>query len=106
MKNVKLIMVVVTTMLFLGLSRVNAQGKSVMIRAEFQSNLYNIMVVSPNSQVVENKAKKITQAEFLIVLKQEIDKWLAEGYKIAQSYGYSLGTTGMMYEIIILTKEE
>ncbi len=109
MKNVKLILIAVVTMLFLGMENVNAQNNStVMITTVTSGRQITLQVVddqnNTTSEMLSFRKDKPEQA----ILKVEMDKWIGKGYEIKQSYGYaaSIGTTGnIRYETIILSKD-
>ena len=52
------------------------------------------MTVLPDYQVTESENGKGIETEFLIALKKELDKWLAEGYVITES---SVASYGLLY---------
>lgn len=89
MKNVKLILLAVTAMLFLGMGNVSAQEnkvQSVIISVFAQGvshNKYTVEVVKPDYSV---ELKEYTTKDNIhVALKKELDKWLEQGYQIMES---------------------
>lgn len=110
MKNVKLILLALTAILFLGIGNVNAQEKStVMITTVITSGRdITLQVVDDQNNTTTEKFKFSKESSEQAVLKIEMDKWIKKGYEIKQSYGYAfpLGAGHIRYETIILSKEE
>lgn len=110
MKKVRLILVAVVAILFLGMGNVSAQEKSTVIITTVSSGREITLQVVDNqdnttSQLLRFSKDKPEQA----YLKIEMDKWIKKGYEITQSYGYAspIGTAGnIRYETVILFKEE
>lgn len=86
MKNVKLIFLAVTAMLFFGIGNVNAQEKStVLIKARVIGEYaYVINTVKPDYTTYELK-NQTKDENALVALKRELDKWISEGYIIVNS---------------------
>jgi hypothetical protein len=91
-------------LLFLATSNTNAQVKSVMIEGFYYGD-YSILTINPNNEKVENEYKYKKDKDFHITLKEELDKWLLQGYDIIDSSIAS--TSAGAYKIIyILVKKE
>jgi hypothetical protein len=112
MKNVKLILLVVTAMLFLGMSNVNAQeSSSVMITTITTGRQITLQVVDDQNTTISQEYKFSKNNPEQAILKIEMDKWIKNGYSLSQSYGYVAvypGTVNIAtrYETVILTKKE
>ena len=110
MKNVKLILVAIVAMLFLGMGNVSAQEKSTVIITTVTSGReITLQVVDDQDNTTSQMFKFSKEKPEQAILKIEMDKWIKKGYEIKQSYGYAspLGTAGnIRYESIILSKEE
>jgi len=112
MKNVKLIVLTVSAVLFLGVGSLNAQEKStVMITTITTGREITLQVIDDQNKLTTEKFKFSIENPEQFILKVEMDKWLKMDYNIAQTYGYS-STTGVSsnistrYETIILSKED
>lgn len=111
MKKVKLILVVVVAMLFLGIGSVNAQEKKqqiVIVKVyEFVANSTSrIMVIDPTGTVTEIELKKMLSSgeQNIIPIQKEINKWADKGFVIK---GISSGSvTSGLITTIILSKDE
>ncbi len=105
MKNVKLVVLATMTMLFLGMGDVSAQEskiQSVIISVCVKGSKYTIEVVNPDYSV---ELKEYTTKDNVhVTLKQEIDKWLEEGYQIMESNSNYL-SGGFPVSGYILVKE-
>lgn len=105
MKKVKLMVVAMVAMLFMGVGGVSAQEKStVLIKAHVAGEYaYVINTVKPDYTTYELKSKTKDE-NALVALKRELDKWVSEGYILVNStLSASFSTT---YETIyILIKE-
>lgn len=114
MKHVKLILLALTAMLFLGIGNVNAQvSSSVVITTITEGKKITLQVVDDQNNVTIEKFKHSEESPEQVFLKIEMDKWIKKGYNISQSYGYSVVTSGnstitlnTRYETIILSKTE
>ncbi|MEZ4889801.1 MAG: hypothetical protein R2779_04310 [Crocinitomicaceae bacterium] len=109
MKNIKLILLALTAMLFLGMRSVSAQEKSILIRAELNGIDYNITTIQPNYEVtvVQNKRDKtFTDVDFLLLLKKEMDKYFASGYTLKESTVSPYYGDRGNYILYVLTKKE
>ena len=86
MKNVKLILLTITTMLFLSMENASAQEKStVLIKASVIGEYgYVINTVKPDYTTYELK-NQTKDENALVALKRELDKWISEGYIIVNS---------------------
>jgi len=111
MKNVKLILLAVTAMLFLGVENVNAQEKnSVLIQyyilgIRTKSPSYIIQTVQPDYTTYQLSTKE-HGGEALTELKKEIDKWLNQGYSITESTPFYQGTDGSIVHYVLVRKQE
>ena len=105
MKKLKLALIATVVLLFLGMGSANAQVKSVMISGHLWAvdREFSITTITPNYEKQENKYKR--DKDFQITLKEEIDKWLLQGYEINSS---SIASgSNVNYQIIyVLTKKE
>lgn len=114
MKKVKLILAVVTAMLLLGVSSVNAQEKStemVIIRITETSSRKGSGIIITDS---EGKINKIELARDWIdesgnnqmIIQNELKKWKQEGYKITHlsTSGSTSGDVPISRTTIILEK--
>ena len=107
MKNVKLILLAVLAMLFLGMGNVSAQEKStVIITGHTYSNetKYKIETVKPDYEV-EKKESSIKETNFFALMKKEVDYWLNQNYKLVEATSNSLGPVDQRI-IFVLIKEE
>lgn len=105
MKKLKLIMLAVTAMLFLGMGSVSAQEKSTVIISYYPygSVKYRIEIIKPNYEV---EYKEIAKGENgLVFTKKEIDYWLNQNYKLSEATTNALPSTGEKF-LFILIKEE
>lgn len=103
MKKVRLILVAVVAILFLGMGNVSAQEKStVLIKVHvINEYAYVINTVKPDSTTYELK-NKTKDENALVALKRELDKWVLEGYILVNSTVLrSLGTTNEIIYILI-----
>lgn len=113
MKNVKLMFLTITAMLFLGMENVNAQNpSSVIITTIIEGKKITLQVVDDQNNITVEKFKYSDETPEQAFLKIEMDKWVKKGYNISQSYGYAV-TSGnntlivsIRYETIILSKDE
>ncbi len=105
MKNVKLILLAVTAILFLGMGNVRAQEKStVLIKAYIVGEYaYVINTVKPDYTSYELKSKTKDE-NALVALKKELDKWILEGYILMNST-VSRSLSNANETIYILIKE-
>lgn len=114
MKNVKLMLLAVTAMLFLGMGNVSAQEQhsSVIITTITFGREISLQVVDDQNNTTTEKFKFSTDNPEQAVLKGEMDKWIKKGYSISQAYGYTAPTGGggaivnTRYETVILLKKE
>jgi hypothetical protein len=116
MKKLKLIMLAVTAMLFLGMGSVSAQEKSTVIITTVTSGReITLQVVDDQDNTTSQMFKFSKDKPEQAILKTEMDKWIQKGYEIKQSYGYSQSymqqnSSGTIlntrYETIILFKKE
>lgn len=108
MKNLKLTLVIVVSMLFLGIDNVNAQEKSVLIKGSISVYNAKITIIQPDNQILMQEYRKKEHPEesyFLLQLKTEMDKWLKQGYTLTES-GIS-STSEIVYTMFyVLTKKE
>lgn len=105
MKNVKLILLTVTAVLFMGTVNVNAQEKStVIITTVTVGREITLQTVDDQNNTTSQILKFSTDKPEQVYLKIEMDKWIKKGYEIKQSYGYA--NSGMRSETIILSKDE
>lgn len=115
MKNLKLTLVAVTAILFLGMSNVNAQAqKTVIIKTyELAGSLFKSkMVVTDPSGKTETIIMKTLNwgkienivAENSAILQDEINKWKKEGYVIDGLTSGGLGD-GIMVTTVVLSKD-
>ena len=116
MKNVRLMLLAITAMLFLGMGNISAQQKqeqTVIITIYEFSAIYKsrMIVVDPsgNSKTVELKTITLksleeTVAANSISIQSEINKWKSEGYEID---GMTANTSGdSKTSMIILSKKD
>lgn len=96
----------VMTMLFLGMSCLHAQEKStVLIKAYvYGSSSYVINTVKPDYTTYELKSKTKND-NALVALKQELDKWILEGYVLINSTSVSSTGSSPNETIYLLMKE-
>lgn len=110
MKNVKLILLALTAILFLGVGNASAQEKStVMITTVTSGREITLQIVDNQDNTTSQMFKFSKDKPEQAILKIEMDKWIKRGYEIKQSYGYAspIGTTGnIRYETVILSKDE
>ena len=94
----------VMTMLFLGMSCGYAQEKStVLIKVQIDGAGYSINTVKPDYTTYELKGKTKNE-NALVALKQELDKWILDGYTQVNSSASS--SANVANEILyILIKE-
>lgn len=109
MKNVKLMLLTITTMLFLGMGNVNAQESkiqsviiSIFIEGAYHSK-YTVEVVKPDYSI-ESKEYTSKENNTHVILKQELDKWLEQGYRIVESNS-NTSSNGYPITRYILVKE-
>ncbi len=105
MKKVRLVLVAVVAMLFLGIGSVNAQEKTpqtVIIQMATELNgtkvMYFLLVIEPNGNSYEIpvnedniKDRKLVAVNNFKVLQKEINKWKYEGFVIdgtSETNGY------------------
>lgn len=111
MKKVRLVLVAVTAMLFLGVGSVNAQEKnSVLIQyyimgIRTKNPSYIIQTVQPDYTTYQLSTKE-HGGEALAELKKELDKWLNQGYSITESTIFYEGTDGSIVHYILVRKQE
>lgn len=84
MKNVKLMLLAVIAMLLLGMVNVSAQVSSVMVSGHVEGKSFSISVIHPNYEDIEKKYNG-KEKSFHVALKEELDKWLQQGYEIIDS---------------------
>lgn len=104
MKKLKLVLVAVVVML-LGMGNVNAQEKSVLIKVDLSVANSNIITIQPNYEVSINEykiTKTLSENDFFILVKKELDKWLSQGYVLSDTQTPSYRD----YIIYVLTKKE
>ena len=107
MKKLKLIMLAVTAMLFLGTGNVNAQIKSTVMIIGKTDNIgsrYEIEVIKPDYEV-EKRISKSKEDNFFASMKKEVDFWLDQGYKLIEATSSTVGTSSEKV-LFILIKEE
>ncbi|MBW7867328.1 MAG: hypothetical protein H3C31_03265 [Brumimicrobium sp.] len=112
MKNVKLILLAVIAMLFLGTGNMSAQEKStVIIRVyeEYKTNSH-LAIISPDGTLKSIDLKNMKPGNFyesdnnLIVIQSEIDNWKKQGFKV-DGISNTTAVTALI-TTIILSKEE
>lgn len=112
MKNVKLIFLAVTAMLFLGMGSVSAQEKStVIIRVyeEYKTNSH-IAIVSPDGTIKTIDLKNMKPGNFnesntnLSIVQSEINVWKKQGFKV-DGIANTTAVTALI-TTIILSKDE
>ena len=109
MKNLKLISLTISAILFIGVGNVNAQeSSSVIITTVTSGREITLQVVDDQNNTTSQKMKFSIEKPEQAILKTEMDKWLKEGYELKQSYGYAtpIGAGNIRYETIILLKED
>lgn len=110
MKKVRLILVAVVAILFMGVGNVSAQeSKSVLIKAELNGIDYNVTTIQSNYEinVIKDKREKtFTDTDFLLLVKKEIDKYLNQGYVLSESTVTPHYGDRTRYIIYVLTKKE
>lgn len=116
MKKVKLILLAVIAMLFLGIGNVSAQEKSTVIITTVSSGReITLQVVDDQDNTTSQMFKFSKEKPEQAILKIEMDKWIKKGYEIKQSYGYTqsyslVSSSGQIlstrYETVILSKTE
>jgi len=109
MKNVKLMLLTIVTIIYFGAGHLNAQeSKSVMITTVTSGWSVFVQVIDNQDNVTIDKIKLSESNPEQLVLKKEMDKWINLGYSLSQSYGYvhSNGNVSTRYETIILTAGE
>jgi hypothetical protein len=112
MKKVRLVLVAVVAMLFLGIGSVNAQETVIIKVYDIPMMVKSRMIVitpSGESKIVELKninAKNLDEAtiENYKIVQNEITIWKKEGYKIDGLSNSSLGDA--VITTIILSKDE
>lgn len=107
MKNVKLILLAVTAMLFLGMGNVSAQEKSTVIitgKTDVIGSRYEIEIIKPDYEV-EKKISKSKEDNFFASMKKEADFWLGQGYKLIEATSSTVGTSSERV-LFVLIKEE
>jgi len=105
MKNIKLVVLTTMTMLFLGMGNVNAQEKtSVIINCRLYYNGNCVFETIKPDYSVEKKETSKNQGDFHVLMKQEMDIWISQGYELVDLSNTPLGT----YErtLLVLIKEE
>lgn len=116
MKNVKLILLVGTTMLFLGMGNVNAQQKesqTVIIRVfeNTRGNSSKMIITSPDGSTnsIELETLNINSFEGnennSIIMQSEINNWKNQGFSIDGLSSLS-NYVGAIITTIILSKDE
>lgn len=107
MKKVKLMLLALVAMLFLGMGNVIAQEKSTVIITGYTYNnqtKYKIEIVKSNYEV-EKKDNKVNDANFYVLMKKEVDYWLGQNYKLVACTSNSLGPVDERI-LFVLIKEE
>lgn len=107
MKKLKLIMLAVTAMLFLGMGSVSAQEKSTVIitgKTDLVGSRYEIEIINPYYEV-EKKISKSKEDNFFASMKKEADFWLDQGYKLIEATSSTVGTSSERV-LFVLIKEE
>lgn len=104
MKNLKLMLLSVTALLFLGMGAVNAQTSSVMVSGYVEGKPFSVSVVHPDYEKTEKKYDG-KDKDFHVVLKEELDKWLRQGYEIIDSSTAS-GPSAVYRVTYVLTKKD
>lgn len=103
MKNVKLMLLAVIAMLFLGMNNVSAQEKStVMISGYTYGVKYRIEIIKPDYGIEQKEHAK--DDNILVSIKKEIDYWLNQDYKLVEATSNSLSSTGERL-LFVLIKE-
>ncbi len=108
MKNVKLTLLTIVTIMCFGASQLSAQEtKTVMITTVTSGWEITLQVIDDQNNTTFEKSRFGKTSPEQLVLKKEMDKWISLGYKLSQSYGYaySTGNVSTRYETIILTAE-
>lgn len=106
MKNVKLILLVTTTMLLFGMGTVSAQVNSVMVSGNIdRGKPFSISVVHPDYKDTVNKYNG-NDKKFHVALKEELDKWLLLGYEVVESNIVSNAGTASYLIIYFLVKKD
>lgn len=117
MKNLKLTLVALTAILFLGMSNVNAQEqKTVVIKTyEFVGAFAKskMVVTDPSGKTTMTIMKTLNwgkiediAGENSVILQDEINKWKKEGYTIDALTSGSTGQAAMMVTTVVLSKKE
>ncbi len=107
MKNVKLILLTITTMLFLSMENASAQQKLTVIitgKTDLVGSRYEIEIINPYYEV-EKKISKSKEDNFFASMKKEADFWLDQGYKLIEATSSTVGTSSERV-LFVLIKEE
>lgn len=107
MKNVKLILLAATAILFLGMGNVRAQQKLTVIvtgKTDIVGSRYEIEIINPYYEV-EKKISKSKEDNFFASMKKEADFWLDQGYKLIEATSSAVGTSSERI-LFVLIKEE
>lgn len=112
MKNVKLMLLTLTILLFLGIENVSAQDnnpQTVIIKIyEFAANNNSkILIIDPQGNIAEIDLKKMLtdNEQNIIPIQKEINKWKSEGFTIEGISGGSV-MSGIITTIILSKKEK
>ena len=113
MKNIRLILLLTVPIMLVGIGNGYAQtSSSVIITVSNNMRKIDLQVIDNDNNVSHQEYKMSSETPVQLYLKQEMDKWIKEGYSISESYGYVLSTpSGSLashdrYETVILTKKE
>lgn len=119
MKKLKLTLVALTAILFLGVSNVNAQNKTpqtVIIKTVEESSGRDskMFVIDPSGTLKTAELKPLgfvkTFEQNLFfnstVLQTEINKWKSEGFEVDAMSHSGYGTNTIIFTTIILSKKE
>lgn len=107
MKSIKLILLTVTTILFLGMENASAQKKLTVIitgKTDFVGSRYEIEIINPYYEV-EKKISKGKEDNFFTSMKKEADSWLDQGYQLIEATSSTVGTSSERV-LFVLIKEE
>lgn len=115
MKNVKLILLTLTTLLFLGIESLSAQEKNsqtVIIRVfEHHRNESKMITTAPDGSTNVIKLTAVNALSFegnennSVIMQSEINKWKNQGFTLDNLSSLS-NPTGAIITTIILSKKE
>jgi hypothetical protein len=112
MTKIKLVLLTMCSVLFLGVGNGYAQSSSVVITVTLELRKISVQVIDAENKITRQEFKNSEETPPQLYLKQEMDKWILAGYNVTDSYGFGVssqaGATAVhqYIETVILTKKD